>query len=430
MLHKLLLKQKKIKYLSQVYNYILSGWPTTNIEHLQSYYRLRNELSTSHGCITWGFRTIIPSCFRQRLLNHLHSSHLGMAKMKADARRYFWWPLLDKDIENIVNQCPNCSENSNQPPKASLHQWNVPEQPWQRIHIDFMGKFLNYYYLIVVDAHSKWLEVFVMNDISTKATITALQSLFSRYGLCEQIVSDNGTQFTSDEFQQFCSTNGIEHLRTPPAHPQCNGQAERYVNTVKSALKKGLYKGGKVMDVLNKFLFSYRTTTHSTTNLSPAELFLKRKPRTVLDLLRPSATEMSMKARTRYKLNFDRHTKDRQFNIGDNVLVRDYRNNSNQIKWTPGVLISRIGSRIWSVQIGDKIWRRHENQIKSRSYSYDDNIIISPNSSSASSSTTTTSNNSSSTTPKLNPVKGVKDPVILRRSSRVKKKPQRLIDEI
>jgi len=183
-----------------------------------------------------------------------------------------------------------------------------------------------------------------------------------------------------------------------------------------------------VSDVLNKFLFSYRTTPHATTNLSPAELFLKRKPRTVLDLLRPSATEISMKARTRYKLNFDRHTKDRQFNIGDNVLVRDFRNNPNQIKWTPGVLISPIGSRIWSVQIGDKIWRRHENQIKLRCYPTDDDIVICPTSSF--STTTSASNNSSSATAKPNPVKSVQGPVIPRRSSRVKKKIKRLIEEI
>ncbi|CAF1443856.1 unnamed protein product [Rotaria sp. Silwood1] len=325
------IETKKDKILSQVYNYILSGWPTTNIEHLQSYYRIRNELSTAHGCITWGFRTIIPSCFRQRLLNHLHSPHLGVAKMKAEARQYFWWPLLDKDIENIVNQCPSCSVNSKQPPKASLQQWNVPEQPWQRIQIDFMGKFFNYYYLIVVDAHSKRLEVLVMNNISTKATINALQSLFSRNGLCEQIVSDNGTQFTSEEFKQFCSSNGIEHIRTTPGHAQSNGQAERYVNT---------------------------------------------------------------------------------------VLVRDFRNNLNQVQWTPGVLIGRIGSRIWSIQISDKIWRRHENQIKIRCYSTDDDIITIPTSSPP---TTTTSNNSSPSTCKPNLVQGAQGPLIPRRSSRKKK---------
>ncbi|CAF3495196.1 unnamed protein product [Rotaria socialis] len=234
---------RKDLILQQVYHYILSGWPTLSPEKLESYFRIRNELSTSHGCITWGIRTIIPTCFRTRLLNHLHSTHSGMGKMKAEARRYFWWPSLDKDIEDLVHQCKICSEIAKQPAKAPLQQWNVPNEPWKRIHIDFMGKFLGSYFLIVVDAHSKWLEVFMMNDISTLSTISNLKTLFARYGLCEEIISDNGTQFTSNEFTEFCARNGIRHICTSPGHPQSNGQAERYVDIVKTALKKGFHKG-------------------------------------------------------------------------------------------------------------------------------------------------------------------------------------------
>ncbi len=104
--------------------------------------------------------------------------------------------------------------------------------------------------------------------------------------------------------------------------------------------------GGKVPDVLSRFLFGYRSIPHSTTNLSPAELFLKRKFRTVLDLLRPNITDLTNTVRKRYQFNLDRHTRERQFNIGNNVIVRDFRNNQNKVKWTPGVLIDRTRSRI------------------------------------------------------------------------------------
>ncbi|CAF4699473.1 unnamed protein product, partial [Rotaria magnacalcarata] len=79
-----------------------------------------------------------------------------------------------------------------------------------------------------VDAYSKWIEVATMHNPSTKATIDVLSSLFARYGLCEIIVSDNGTQFTSTEFSEFCARNGIKHITTSPGHPQSNGQAEKY----------------------------------------------------------------------------------------------------------------------------------------------------------------------------------------------------------
>lgn len=73
-------------------------------------------------------------------------------------------------------------------------------------------------------------------------------------------------------------------------------------------------------------LFSYRTSPHATTNISPAELFLKQQLRTVLDLLRPTATDSYSKARLRYQRKFDRHIREREFHPGDIVIVRDFRN--------------------------------------------------------------------------------------------------------
>ncbi|CAF0711795.1 unnamed protein product [Adineta steineri] len=363
--------------LYQVYTYILSGWPSTTPDNLQSYFRIRNELSTSQGCITWGLRTIIPHCYRKQLLDHLHSTHAGCGRMKSEARRYFWWPSLDKEIENVAKQCESCSLNSKQPAKSPLNQWPVPELPWQRIHIDYMGRFFNKFFLIIVDAHSKWLEVAIMDLITTTATIETLYSLFSRYGLCEEIVSDNGTQFTSKEFSDFCARHGIRHLRTSPGHPQSNGQAERYVDTVKSAIKKGISGGGgDLKQVLIKFLFSYRSTPHATTNISPAELFMKRQLRTVLDLIRPTAKDTSSAAQERYKHNFDRHTKEREFNVGDKVIVRDFRNATTNVKWTPGILINPIGNRLWNVQVDQQQWKRHENQIQLRYWNNNDDDVL------------------------------------------------------
>ncbi|CAF2039059.1 unnamed protein product [Rotaria magnacalcarata] len=409
---------RKDPILIQVYNYKLSGWPLSSTDNLQPYYRIRNELSTLHGCITWGVRTVIPSCFCKYLLNYLHLSHPGMSRMKVDARRYFWWPLIDKEIEDIVRKCPNCTENSKQPIKVPLASWPVSDQPWKRIQIDFMGKFMGLYFLIIVDAYSKWLEVFTMHHPSTKTTIDALSSLFSRYGLCETIVSDNGSQFTSTEFSDFCVRNGIKHITTSPGHPQSNGQAERYVDIVKSALKKGLYNGGKISDVLLRFLFCYRTTPHATTNLSPAELFIKRQFLTVLDLLRPDTFDPSYTVRCRYQNNFDQHTEERYFIKNNKVLVRDFRNNPTNIKWTPGILIDRQGSRIWTVKVGNDTWRRHENQMKHREWSTDEDIIVldTKTTDPMKSSTTSISSDSSSTN--------------LRCSSRIKKPVKRLIEEI
>ena len=335
----------------------------------------------------------------------------------------------------MVRECSTCSLNDKQSPKAPLKQWNPPDQPWDRIHVDFMGKFLGYYFLIVVDAFSKWLEVFLMNSITTSATIHHLQELFARYGLCREIVSDNGSQFTSEEFELFCARNGIRHWRTAPGHPQSNGQAERYVQTVKIALQKGFTEGKKVSDLLQKFLFTYRRTTHSSTNSSPAELFLKRELRTVLDLLHPNTNDMSEQARARYQRNFDRRTKPNHYQVGDKVIVRDFRQNPRKVQWIPGSLNSPIGSRLWSVQVGNQVWRRHQNQIKHRAWSTDDDVTHSNLSSSTDELDVTSpdllsDSSSDSTSSPTSPAPPTVPPQTLRRSSRIRKPVNRLITEI
>ncbi|XGW08618.1 hypothetical protein V3C99_011164, partial [Haemonchus contortus] len=93
-------------------------------------------------------------------------------------------------------------------------------------------------YLIIVDAYSKWPEIVEMSSTTTSCTITELRRLFAQFGNPQTLVTDNGTQFTSKEFNDFCSQNGIRHIKSPPFHPQSNGQAERFVDTFKRSFKK------------------------------------------------------------------------------------------------------------------------------------------------------------------------------------------------
>lgn len=92
-------------------------------------------------------------------------------------------------------------------------------------------------FLILVDAYSKWLEVKIVSSLSSKTTIEHLREIFSRFGLPLVVVSDSGTAYTSMEFKNFMETNGVQHKFSAPAHPATNGQAERYVQTVKKKLK-------------------------------------------------------------------------------------------------------------------------------------------------------------------------------------------------
>ena len=189
--------------------------------------------------------------------------------MKALARSYVYWPGIDKDIERLVSDYASCQEHRNVPQSTELHPWEWPDKPWSRLHADFAGPFLGHMFLILVDAHSKWMDIYTMSSITTEATIVNLKASFSTHGLPDVLVTDNGLSFKSEGFRQFVSLNGIQHLTSAPYHPASNGLAERAVQTFKNAMKK--LSGGSVQDRVNRFLFRYRVTPQSTTGHSPAE---------------------------------------------------------------------------------------------------------------------------------------------------------------
>ena len=118
-----------------------------------------------------------------------------------------------------------------------------------------------------------------------------LRNIFSHYGLPEHLVSDNDPQFVSFEFKQFMKENEIRHILIAPGHPQSNGQAEPFIATFKQAMKARSFnrsQPGSIRQKLIRFLLRYRTMRSTVTGMTPAELFIKRRIRTRLDLLRPS----------------------------------------------------------------------------------------------------------------------------------------------
>ena len=147
---------------------------------------------------------------QQEVLELLHEGHPGISRMKGIARSIVWWPGLTNEIEEMVRNCSHCQQHQKTPPQSPLHPCEWPDQPWLRLHIDHAGPFLGKHFLILVDAHSKWMEVEVVPPTATSYTIEKLRRIFATHGLPETIVSDNdGTCFTSEEFNEFTRWNGI-----------------------------------------------------------------------------------------------------------------------------------------------------------------------------------------------------------------------------
>ena len=304
---------------------------------------------------------VIPQVLRQQILTELHSGHLGIVRMKHLARSFVWWPKIDADLETLALQCNDCAQTRHMPSKNMIHPWKRPAGPWQRIHVDFLGPVNGHMFMIVVCAYSKWPEVIVKNEgVTASQTIEALRSLFAIWSLPLHLHSDNGVQFTSKQFELFMKANGIHHTTSAVYHPSSNGQAERFVATFKRALKTmDADTNSSLQTKIARFLITYRNATNSSTGELPSVLMTGRRLRTRLDLIRPTAKNISPQPKHSH----------RELLFGQPVLVRDYR--ANKPKWISGQIQAKIGQQMYSVRVtindSTTTWKRHIDQIIPRS---------------------------------------------------------------
>ena len=287
----------------------------------------------------------------------------GISKMKSLARCFVWWPGMDKALKEKVKLCDACQRTRKLPPVAPIQPWEWPERPWARLHIDYAGPLLGHMFLVVVDAHSKWMEVKAVRHATTATTLTELRSIFATHGIPELLVSDNGSVFTSVEFKDFVKTQGIRHTTSAPYHPATNGLAERAVQTFKAYMKKA--PDAPLRDNLSQFLFQYRMTPHSTTGISPSELLLNRRPRSKLDLAIPNLTQKVRAKQLKQKIGHDQHAVARKFDVGDNVYVCDLPSKKD---WVPGTIESTAGPLSFNVTLmTGQTFRRHADHLRPRS---------------------------------------------------------------
>ncbi|UYV67073.1 hypothetical protein LAZ67_4003825 [Cordylochernes scorpioides] len=288
----------------------LYGWmeKPSNAEMLPFYLR-KEEITVEQGIFLLGTRVIIPRKFRANMKKELHLGHMGVVKMKSLSRNFIWWPLMDREIEEIARSCKECETKI-----RKCNRWESAPTPWYRIHMDFAGPFMNNMFLIIVDSYSKWPEVIAMNSTTTQNTIKVLREIFSRYGIPEQVVTDNGPQFVSNEMKFFFKSNGIQHLKSAPYYPATN-------------------------------------VPQSSTKEASAVLFLKKMPKGRWNLLRPNFESKAKLGKKTFP----------EFEVNEDVLVRD---NFGPNRWIEGEITEKLGKCFYRILLRDKrVWRRHAGQI-------------------------------------------------------------------
>ena len=201
--------QKTDPELKEVRNYCSLGWPAFMPQNplLQLYWDNQRYLTMVDDLLLYNDRIVIPREMRLEMLDKLHESHLGITKCRALAQTSIWWPNITSQIEEMVKKCSICAK-LRPPTREPLLASSFPDQPWSRVAMDLFelkGKT----FLLVVDYHSRWPEIRILDHLTSSAVITRLKSIFATHGIPDIVISDNGPQFASTEFQRFTKEYGI-----------------------------------------------------------------------------------------------------------------------------------------------------------------------------------------------------------------------------
>ncbi|KAJ8368734.1 hypothetical protein SKAU_G00087620 [Synaphobranchus kaupii] len=303
------------------------------------------------------FRTSIVEAMPPPLAHtHLLGAHLGVEKTLERIKTRFYWPRVKKAVEDYCRGCPDCQQVAPQPHlRSPLIPLPIISVPFSRIGMDLVGPLPrssrgHQYILVVLDYATRYPEAIPLRTMATKGIARELMLLFSRVGLPEEILTDQGTPFMSRIMRDLCQLMKVTQLRTSVYHPQTDGLVDRFNQTLKKMLKKTMEADGRNWDQLLPFiLFTIREVPQASTGFSPFELLYGRRPRGLLDLAKeaweqqpsphrtivehveevrermatiwPIVREHMAEAQTAQARVYNRGVQPREFAPGDKVLV-------------------------------------------------------------------------------------------------------------
>ena len=305
-------------------------------------------------------RVVVPMGRRHKLLELAHSGlvsgHFGVKKTYAKLSGHFIWPRMWVEVKDYVRTCAGCQRAArNTNAKAPLQPLACIGEPFKLVAFDLVGPLPKSvsgfrYILTMMDLYSKYPEAIPLKRVDNESVLEAMLDVFSRHGIPETLLTDQGSVFMSKLTKSVCNTLGIEQIRTSPYHPQSDGALERWHACLKGMLKKS-ESDLKYWDRHLKYLlFAYRDTPHCITGFSPFSLLFGREVKGPLTLVHTSwldgecegveagvwltalkqqmalmskvVGEREKLAKAKMKSMFDKSAKEKTFAVGDLVLVR------------------------------------------------------------------------------------------------------------
>lgn len=330
--------------LKELLKLVKFGWPEKQKlnNELQKYWNYRDEIVSINDVIFKGNKIVVPTKLRPEMLQLIHYNHLGITKCQLRARKCMFWPNINSEIETYIKNCDTCLNFRNSQPKEPLIQTEIPNKPWEVVGTDLF-QFKGKTYLILIDYFSKFIEIGIVEKLDSIHTITLLKSFFARHGIPKIIRSDNGTNYSSDEFKEFVNSWNIKHVTSSPTHSQSNGMVERGIQTFKNMMRKAEYD--------NKDLYlctlEYRTTPIDSNIPSPASLLFNREINSLLPNFnifkkeegKLAETKVALKEKQiKQKSNYDRTTKAlAEFQENDKVRVQQ-----KDKTWQSGQVLKKL----------------------------------------------------------------------------------------
>ena len=352
---------------------------------------------------------VVPKELRRQVMSVNHESafsgHLGAKKTEVRILPNCFWPGLRQDVIRFCRSCDVCQRTVKRGSVRKVPLGSMPliDTPFKRVAVDIVGPIAppseagHRYILTLVDYATRYPEAVPLKKITTEAVAEALLDIYSRVGIPEEVLTDQGTQFMSECMQEVSRLLSIKGLTSTPYHPICNGLIERWNGTLKSMIKRLCQDQPKQWHrLINPVLFAYREVPQDLTGFSPFQLLYGcsvRGPGTILkelwtkevnipevkssyeyvtelrerleDSLKLAQEELE-KSQKRYKRHYDRKAKPRRLEVGDRVLIL-LPTDSNKLlmQWRgPYTVESRVGANDYRVKMGSKTKTYHVNMLK------------------------------------------------------------------
>ena len=348
---------KKDATMLELKKLIVKGWPV-NVHHMntriQQYYAHKNDLTTENDLIFKDNRVVIPSKLQPNILERLHETHMGATKSKQLARDTVFWPGINQQIVDRVARCALCQDSRNRQHAEPMISHPIPKLPFTKVGADLFEINHNSY-LIVVDYYSKFPEVMQLENTSSHTVIKALKEVFARFGIPQQVVSDNGPQFKSNEYEAFAHHYGFCPRYSSPQYPKSNGQTERFVQTIKHMIIKCTAENKD----LELALLNFRNTPIEIINASPAQLLMSRRLRSRLPVAESKLTAVAQHDKTK-QITRRQKTQKKYYDLRAGSNYSTLRTGS-QIKyqnhkgrWSPGTITAQVGPTGREYQIKNK----------------------------------------------------------------------------